>query len=121
MTEMIIVVTIRSDVDSLCQLCWGWLGGRGETESSTSMEGALVQVLNIFAGYWSVDLRDDVPVTHPHLVEISVFSLLSFLFGFVEILFAVFDLRQALLVVSPATCAAALNYQPEQENKRPYC
>ena len=31
------------------------------------MEGALVKVLNIFAGYRSVDLRDDVPVTHPHL------------------------------------------------------
>ena len=94
------------------------------------MEGALVKVLNIFAGYWSVDLRDDIPVTHPHLetkttvttcpvsvrdnthlVEISVFSLLSFLFGFIEILFAVFDLRQTLLVMGPATCAAALNQQ----------
>ena len=31
------------------------------------MEGALIQVLNIFAGYRSVDLRDDVSVTHPHL------------------------------------------------------
>ena len=94
------------------------------------MEGALIKVLNIFAGYRSVDLRDDIPVTHSHLetkmglqsrhvcwtdkthlVEISVFSLLSFLFGFVEILFAVFHLGQTLLVVGPPTRAAALNHQ----------
>ena len=100
---------------------------RGE---GTSLEGALVKVLDIFAGYWSVDLRDDIPVTHPHLetkttvttcpvsvrdnthlVEISVFSLLSFLFGFIEILFAVFHLGQALLVVGAPTSAAALNQQ----------
>ena len=94
------------------------------------MEGALVKVLNIFAGYWSVDLRDDIPVTHPHLetkttvttcpvsvrdnthlVEISVFSLLSFLFGFVEILFGVLHLGQTLLVVGSPPCAAALDHQ----------
>ena len=101
---------------------------RGLRAEGTSLEGALVKVLDIFAGYWSVDLRDDVPVTHPHLqtvknlpclcvrdkthlVEISVFSLLSFLFGFVEILFAVFHLGQTLLVVSAPPCAAALNQQ----------
>ena len=73
-----------------------------------------------------------------YLVEISVFSLFSFLFGFVEILFAVFHLGQTLLVVSAPPCAAALNQQSwywtlanwalrniytftEQEDKRPYC
>ena len=94
------------------------------------MEGALIQVLNIFAGYRSVDLRDDIPVTHSHLetkmglqsrhvcwtdkthlVEISVFSLFSFLFGFIEILFAVFHLRETLLMVGSSSCAAALNHQ----------
>ena len=96
----------------------------------TSLEGALVKVLDIFAGYWPVDLRDDIPVTHPHLetkttvitcpvsarenthlVEISIFSLFSFLFGFIEILFAVLHLGQALLVVSAPACTAALNHQ----------
>ena len=55
-------------------------------------------------------MNPSLPKTH--LVEISVFSLLSFLFGFVEILFAVFDLRQTLLVVGSPPCAAALNQQP---------
>ena len=42
--------------------------GEGEVRGEgTSLEGALVKVLDIFAGYWPVDLRDDIPVTHPHL------------------------------------------------------
>ena len=114
----------------------------------------LVKVLDILAGDGSVYLGDDVTVTHSHLqpnlsdkisaskvtnlIEISVLPLFSFLFGFIEILFAVFHLRQTLLMMGSSACAAALNHQTwqwrfgtetekykkfntEQENKGPDC
>ena len=87
----------------------------------------LVKVLDILAGDGSVYLGDDVTVTHSHLqpnlsdkisaskvtnlIEISVLPLFSFLFGFIEILLAVLDLWETLLVVGPSSSAAALNEQ----------
>lgn len=81
----------------------------------------LVKVLDILAGDGSVYLGDDVTVTHSHLIEISVLPLFSFLFGFIEILLAVLDLWETLLVVGPSSSAAALNEQTDYENGRPYC
>ena len=87
----------------------------------------LVKVLDILAGDGSVYLGDDVTVTHSHLqpnlsdkisaskvtnlIEISVLPLFSFLFGFIEILLAVLDLWETLLVVGASSSAAALNEQ----------
>ena len=113
----------------------------------------LVKVLDILAGDGSVYLGDDVTVTHSHLqpnlsdkilaskvtnlIEISVLPLFSFLFGFIEILLAVLDLWETLLVVGARSSAAALNEQTctvhfvvnmlvsrsitDYENGRPYC
>ena len=113
----------------------------------------LVKVLDILAGDGSVYLGDDVTVTHSHLqpnlldkilaskvtnlIEISVLPLFSFLFGFIEILLAVLDLWETLLVVGASSSAAALNEQTctvhfvvnmlvsrsitDYENGRPYC
>ena len=47
--------------------------------------------------------------TISNLIQISVFPLFPLLFGLVEILLAVFDLRETLLVMNPSPSAADLN------------